>query len=115
MPGSVREASRRSSARARNSSGRVEPPRDGPPTRFRRPLATDPDETDRDDVHSTRDPAFCSVPLEGQELFRVLVWPGVGVARRGRHIGMPEAVADQVDRCTPVERVRRMGVPEPVR
>lgn len=41
-------------------SVRVEPARDGSPTRFRRPLATVPDEPDRDDVHSTKDSALCS-------------------------------------------------------
>ena len=43
--------------------GRVEPSRDGSPAKFRRPLATVPDETDRDDVHSTRDSALCSASL----------------------------------------------------
>ena len=41
----------------------VEPPRDGSPAKFRRPLAIDPDETDRDDVHRTSDPALCSASL----------------------------------------------------
>ena len=44
-------------------SVRVEPPRDGSPARFRRPLATDPDETDRDDIPGNRDPSFRSAPL----------------------------------------------------
>ena len=57
-PGGPAEASRRSVARAQTPFGRVEPPRDGSPTKFRRPLATVPDETDRDDVHSTRDSAL---------------------------------------------------------
>ncbi|MSQ44173.1 MAG: hypothetical protein EXR45_08210 [Chloroflexi bacterium] len=42
----------------------MEPPRDGSPARFRRPLATDPDETDRDDVPRTGDSALCSASLE---------------------------------------------------
>jgi len=62
-PGGPAEASRRSTDRARTPFGRVEPPRDGSPAKFRRPLATDPDETDRDDVHNTRDRALCSASL----------------------------------------------------
>ena len=57
MLGSPAEASRRSAVRARTRFGRVEPPRGGSPTKFRRPLATVPDETDHDNVPGTRDPA----------------------------------------------------------
>ena len=70
MPGSVREASRRPrrglqevDGPSPDPFGRVEPPRDGSPAKFRRPRATVPDETDRDEVHSTRDSALWSASL----------------------------------------------------
>lgn len=59
--------------------------------------------------------SHASHALEGQELLRVLVRPGMRVPGRGRHVGVPEAIPDQMDRCPPVECVRCMGVPEPVR
>ena len=62
-PGGPTEASWSSAARARTPFGRVEPPRDGSPAKFRRPLTTDPDETDRDDVPGTRDSALRSASL----------------------------------------------------
>ena len=70
MPGSVWEASWRPRRGLQEIDGpcpdpfgRVEPPRDGSPAKFRRPLATVPDETDRDDVHSARHSALCSASL----------------------------------------------------
>ena len=50
----------------------MEPPHDGSPTKFRRPLATVPDETDRDDVPGTKDLALCSASLGANRIQHLL-------------------------------------------
>jgi hypothetical protein len=53
-------------------------------------------------------------PLQGEEAAGAVVGPGVEIAPGGIDAGVSERGLDQVDRGAAVERMRRMGVAEPV-